>query len=113
MVRIGRMRHRVRLMQPTAAQNSAGGSAPTYAVYRTAWMELKPLGLISARERLVGAAVESQATHMLVGRPDKNVTSKTRILFGRDFARTLEVVGPPIGTEEGSAEMTLLVRETE
>jgi head-tail adaptor len=107
------MRHRVRIMQPAADQNSYGGSAPTYSAYRTAWMELRPLGLIGARERLVGAATEAQATHILVGRPDRNVTAKTRILFGRDFGRTLEVVGPPIGIEEGSDEMTLLVRETE
>lgn len=83
-IRIGTLRHRVKLQQRSTAQDASGGQVTTWSDVATVWADIQPL---SGRELLAAQAVNSEVSHQIVIRwqpafaTPKSVAA-LRILYG-------------------------------
>jgi len=100
----GKLRHRIAVQSRAQAANAYGEIADTWATDATVWGSIEPL---TGEERLVGDAIQAQASHRVRLRY-RAMTPRNRLLFG---TRVFEVVRVDNPGERG-AELDVLVRET-
>jgi SPP1 family predicted phage head-tail adaptor len=83
-VRIGRLRHRITIQQPTVTRNDRGAEVLAWATLATVWAEVRS---ISGREQVINNNQEIAATsHQVIIRHRADVTPKMRIQWeGRTF----------------------------
>lgn len=90
-LRTGTLRHRAKLQQRSAAQDTLGGQITTWSDVATIWCDIQPL---SGRELLAAQAVQSDVEYSVVARyrsefATPKAVAAMRLLYG---SRMLNIV---------------------
>lgn len=82
MSRIGDLRHRVAVENPTRTPDGSGGFTETFAAASPSpvWARIEP-ATPAKTERLISNVVEGPITHIVTMRDHSGVTMKTRLTF--------------------------------
>lgn len=99
---IGRLRHRVRIQQPTVNKDAGGAAKRTWATLGTVWAEVRtPQGL--ERAALEVDQVKATLTHTVrIRRPHFTVTPACRVEWG---SRVLQVQSVSDPDNRGEAQL--------
>lgn len=92
-MRIGDLKERVEIQQPSTTADGQGGRSTTWATLATVWAAVQ---MMSAREAIEAAAIGAQQAYQLVIRNRGDVTPAMRIVwtpFGNSTSKTLEIHG--------------------
>lgn len=101
-MQVGKLRHRVELQKPVAAQDPESGEVvPSWEYVATLWAEVTPL---SVREFIAAQAGQSEISARIKIRRRKDVTAKHRILFRSQIYNIEGVLPDP---ESGLEYLTL------
>jgi len=82
LIQAGKLRHRIKIVQPTLTQDSTGGTdVRENTVVWECWASIEAL---SGRESLVAQALMTSVTHQITIRyaPGIRITARMRVLFG-------------------------------
>ena len=75
-MRAGLLNRRITIIQPPAAQDSAGQVVDTWTEFKALWAEVKP---VTGREFIQGAQIESQITMQFNLRRIDSITTDMRV----------------------------------
>lgn len=108
-IRAGQLRRRVQIQRRVSSTDAEGSPQESWTSVGPAWVAVQPL---SAQERLVGAQIGVQVTHLITMRYRADLAVPTahdlRMVEG---ARVLEVTSQPIDTDERHRELQFQCRE--
>lgn len=90
----GRLRHRIDILQPTGAQDAAGGTTLASSgstVFATIWATVEP---ISGNEQLAAQEFTSVVTHQIVIRYLSGVSANMQVRYSGRIFQILAVLNP-------------------
>ena len=104
-MKIGTLRHRVKIQTYTAFRDSFGAEEPEWTDVATAWASVTP---ISGKEYFASAQLNAELTTKITMRYLCGITPKMRVVFDE---RIFEIVSV-INYEERNVEINLLCKES-
>jgi SPP1 family predicted phage head-tail adaptor len=90
-MRIGRLRHRITIEEPTRTADGMGGWTVTWTEVSTVWAGVEP---VSGKERIAADAVEAEVTHKVIIRYASWLTPDMRITFGDRHFDIRAIINP-------------------
>lgn len=96
MIDIGKFDRKGVIQRRSLTANSIGEDIQSYADYKAAWAQIVP---VSAREKLNGAQIDSDVTHILRFRLITDLTANDRFVYN---GRVFNFAGTPINYREGN-----------
>jgi SPP1 family predicted phage head-tail adaptor len=104
-MKIGKLRHRIKIQKYTAGRDSFGGEEPVWTDVAEVWARVSP---VSGKEFFASAQVNAEVTTKITMRYIKGITPKMRVVFdGRSF----DIVSV-LDFEERGIELNLMCRES-
>jgi SPP1 family predicted phage head-tail adaptor len=103
-MKIGKLRHRVRLQEYVISKDSFGAEVENWSDTATVWASIEPL---SGREYFAAQQINAEVSTKITIRYRAGVKPTMRILFGGRIFEILSV----INTEEKNRELILMCRE--
>lgn len=104
-MRIGDLRHRIKLQTAARVSDGAGGYTVTWTDTATIWASVEP---VSGREPYAANQLQGQVSHKVLIRYRTGVSHGMRVLFG---TRTFDVQAV-LNDKEGDESLTLYCQET-
>lgn len=90
-MRIGDLRHKIELQEPTSASDGMGGETITFSTSATVWAAVWP---IPAIEQIRAAAPTMIGTHRVRIRYYSDLAPDWRIKFGTRYFSIVSIVNP-------------------
>ena len=106
-MRIGRLRHRLRIQSATETRTGSGGVTYTWATDAVVWAAVRPL---LGREYMEARRVDAAVTHEVRIRYRSGLTPSHRFVFDNDTSRELNIVSV-LNVDERDRELVVMCRE--
>jgi SPP1 family predicted phage head-tail adaptor len=103
-MRIGRLRHRITIQQPSTAQNTYGEPGTTWSDLATVWGSIEPL---RGREYFAAQEIQAEVTTRIVIRHRADVSPTMRVNYGSDTYLIESVINP----DNRDRELQLMCRQ--
>ena len=104
-MKIGKLRHRVRIQAYTAGRDSFGAEEPAWTDVATVWASITP---VSGKEYFASAQTNAEVSTKVTMRYRSGITPKMRVVFG---ARIFEIISA-LNFEERGVELNLMCKES-
>jgi SPP1 family predicted phage head-tail adaptor len=104
-MKIGKLRHRIKIQKYTAGRDSFGGEEPVWTDVAEVWARVSP---VSGKEFFASAQVNAEVTTKITMRYIKGITPKMRVVFD---SRSFDIVSV-LDFEERGIELNLMCRES-
>ena len=104
-MRIGKLRHRIKIQEYTAGRDSFGSEEPIWTDVVTVWASVTPG---SGKEHFASAQVNAEVSTKISMRYRSGITPKMRVAFG---TRIFEIVSV-LNYEERGIELNLMCKES-
>lgn len=104
-MKIGKLRHRVKIQAYTAGRDSFGGEEPVWTDVATVWASVTP---VSGKEYFASAQVNAEISTKITMRYISGITPKMRVVFGN---RVFEIISV-LNFEERGIELNLMCKES-
>mgnify|MGYP001229594055 CR=1 FL=1 len=90
-MKIGELRHQVKLQNVATAQNDYGEPVAGYGTYATVWAAVEPL---QGRELEIARQISTEITHKVTIRHRDDVAQTDRIGFGNRMFEIISIINP-------------------
>ncbi len=104
-MKIGKLRHRVKIQAYTAGRDSFGSEEPVWTDVATVWASVTP---VSGKEYFASAQVNTEISTKITMRYISGITPKMRVVFD---ARIFEIISV-LNFEERGIELNLMCKES-
>ena len=104
-MKIGKLRHRVRIQAYTAGRDSFGAEEHVWTDVATVWASVTP---VSGKEYFASAQTNAEVSTKITMRYQSGITPKMRVVLG---ARIFEIISA-LNFEERGVELNLMCKET-
>lgn len=106
-MRVGRLRHRLRIQEPTQTRTGSGGFTHSWSTVAVVWAGVWPL---VGREYMEARRVDADVTHEVRIRHRDGLTPSHQFVFDNDTSRVLNIVSIR-NVEERGRELIVMCRE--
>ena len=90
-MKIGELRHQIKLQNVAASQNAYGEPIAGYGTYATVWAAVEPL---QGRELEIARAIAAETTHKVTIRHRDDVAQTDRVGFGNRMFEIISIIDP-------------------
>jgi SPP1 family predicted phage head-tail adaptor len=101
----GRMRHRIKILQPTLQQDTTGGlNVNQNAVVATTWASIEAM---SAQEKFAAHEFITEVSHKIIIRWRRGITAKMRVLMSSNQHKRLFLIESVLNPDERNKSLAL------